>query len=1011
MPTTISPGATARRLALALVVACTVWLTCAPVLACKANPLPFTETQPDGTQIVLRFRGDKYFHWHEDMTGRTVLRRNDGYYVYATLDAAGLLAETALRVGVDAPDDTVKPGILPDASVRRAIAMTVLPEKPWMRSSPGRSVPPLGEVKNLVVLARFADHTGRTLPTDSDINVLFNTVGGDPDLAPTGSVRDVYFSMSYGQMTLVSTVCVWVTVPETEAFYTNGVSGLGEMTHDLIRDALELVDPVVDFSEFDTDKDGFVDSIAFMHSGYAAEFGGTDAFGTPSSSRMWSHRWSLNTGEFVSDEGPRVFDYHINPAVWGTSGSVIGRIGVISHETGHFFGLPDLYDTSGTGEGAGSWCMMANSWGFSGNQRNPPTFSPWSKMQLGWVTPTLIDTPGVKTLDQVQTNAQIHMITAGFPTDEFLLIENRNRAGFDINMPVVGGGGGLAVWHIDEQASFSNEGFPGQEGWPENGQHYRVALLQADGLYDLEQGNDRGDAGDVYRASAVNELNGTTLPSTDTYQNGLVAETGISISAISAGGPTMTYTLGLDSTEVSVFDGATEILDGGGPISFGTAQQGDAALTKTFTVQNSGTLVLNVTGMTVPVGYQITETLATSIAAGGSDSFTVSRPTASAGTFAGTIQFTNNDSDENPFNFTVTATITAAPAPEIVVANGATNIADGVGALSFGSTSQGSTAPTRTLRVSNSGTGTLTLGTPNLPAGYSITESLNASIAAGTFDEFTISLSTATVGTFSGQISFSTNDANENPFNFSLNGTITEPLIPEVVVQDGATNIADGGGPIDFGTTTQGGAALTRTFTVRNTGTGPLSTSGLTLPTGYTLVEGLSASVVAGGSDTFIVRLPSTIAGTFAGDISFTCNDADEGAFNFSVTGTVTGPEIRVFDKALELFNNTGVVSFGTITRGDEAASKTFTVSNIGTSALNLSNLSVPSGFVLETGLPASVAAGGDADFTVALDTASTGQFTGTISFATNDSDENPFIIQVTGTVTDPGSGSGVIVW
>ena len=81
-------------------------------------------------------------------------------------------------------------------------------------------------------------------------------------------------------------------------------------------------------------------------------------------------------------------------------------------------------------------------------------------------------------------------IDSGYPPGEYLLIENKRKYGFDTMVPQAG----LAIWHIDETkgklSTFGvnlNEGFPGQPGWPTNDKHYRVALLQADGLYDLEE--------------------------------------------------------------------------------------------------------------------------------------------------------------------------------------------------------------------------------------------------------------------------------------------------------------------------------------------------------------------------------------------------------------------------------------------------------------------------------------------------------------------------------------------
>ena len=109
--------------------------------------------------------------------------------------------------------------------------------------------------------------------------------------------------------------------------------------------------------EFDQDLNGVVDAITFLHSGYAAEAGGADEYGTWKRNRIWSHKshnlgWSSQLGRNV-----KVNNYFIATSLWGNTGSEIGRIGVIAHELGHFLGLPDLYDIdrrSNPGEEIGS---------------------------------------------------------------------------------------------------------------------------------------------------------------------------------------------------------------------------------------------------------------------------------------------------------------------------------------------------------------------------------------------------------------------------------------------------------------------------------------------------------------------------------------------------------------------------------------------------------------------------------------------------------------------------------
>jgi immune inhibitor A len=101
------------------------------------------------------------------------------------------------------------------------------------------------------------------------------------------------------------------------------------------------------------------------------------------------------------------------------------------------------------------------------------------------------------------------------------------------------------IWHIDNK-KFSNQdqGFPGQAGWPENNNHYKVAVLQADGNYDLERNSGRGDGGDVFQQDGVNSLGpGPDYPNTDGYQDGIVVVTGVTVSNIK-----------ISSGDIMVFD-------------------------------------------------------------------------------------------------------------------------------------------------------------------------------------------------------------------------------------------------------------------------------------------------------------------------------------------------------------------------------------------------------------------------------------------------------------------------
>ena len=205
-------------------------LASSSVFAMPAAPFPYTATQPDGSEITLHTRGDEHYNWKEDVDGYTVVK-NNGWFEYAVRGPSGRLNPNGMIVGRDNPRALgLQKRILPSQAVRAQSAKKVngVSTSQGVDSAPDR-VAPLGNIKSLVVMIRFSDHVGRTLPSVADVDVLFNAVGGDPILAPTGSVKDVYFENSYGQMTLDSFVNPgignWITVSNTEAYYANGNSG------------------------------------------------------------------------------------------------------------------------------------------------------------------------------------------------------------------------------------------------------------------------------------------------------------------------------------------------------------------------------------------------------------------------------------------------------------------------------------------------------------------------------------------------------------------------------------------------------------------------------------------------------------------------------------------------------------------------------------------------------------------------------------------------------------------
>jgi len=524
-----------RRSAIgALVVLCAVAACLATAVIASASPAaPNTIhafKQPNGTALKLRLWGDEFVHGWETLDGYSVQRDgHDGFWKYARRNLRGLLVPSHRVVGIGATPLRVH--LRPTSAAINAIRVregarplgvaTLATAPPWAGS----------DTDVLFIMVQFKSGSTQCSFTPGQMQAnMFGATASGP-----GNLNAFFKENSYNTLDLVGTVrgdspnTACATLANDRAFYNDETTN-ADGDDDLVREAVSLVDPYIDFANYDNDNDGNVDALGIIYAGGGPHDGCTAG---SNSNNLWPHSGGLADSGVASGDGKTIDRFIINSEITHPAGSntcnQIQTIGLFAHELGHSLGLPDLYDTDSSSWGDGSWTTMSSQFRSTTNLADtPPEYDAWSKAFEGWVTP-IVHQAGdrvLESLSQVEDTGEVHEFLnnpGGFQTGgsgEYFLVENRQLTKFDAQLP----GCGILIWHVDEAQPFKD--FNAKEGHTA-GAHRGLDLEQADGNNELAgktdtnayaDVNNGGDTGDPFPGAASNSLFAdSTTPNSKLY--------------------------------------------------------------------------------------------------------------------------------------------------------------------------------------------------------------------------------------------------------------------------------------------------------------------------------------------------------------------------------------------------------------------------------------------------------------------------------------------------------------
>lgn len=413
------------------------------IWAVPATPGLVKMKQPDGSIVTVYLHGNEYLNWITSEDGHMLMYDEDKYLVFAVLDEQQNMIPSSIRakdITERSSDDLhfleAKTPAFYSASQIKALNQIRQIEEKALRSAKGLAAKgdvTVGDIRVLCALAAFKDEPFKY--TKEDFDLLMNQEGYHVYDA-LGSVKDYFKEVTYGKVNLTVDVFGPVTLAHDAVFY--GANDTPSHVDTMILEVAALIDPMVNYADYDLNQDGNVDVFHIIYAGESEASGGGP-------NTIWPHK-SFFPQPYPVYDGKKLVEYSCSSELIDDT---ITTIGVITHEVSHVFGMLDYYDADyavgGNYAGTGTWDLMAsgswNKWKRRGDC--PSHINMYEKINNEWVQPVILS--GVQDIVNMPCSADsavAYIIQT--PTEgEYYILENKQMKKFDRKIP----GSGLFILH------------------------------------------------------------------------------------------------------------------------------------------------------------------------------------------------------------------------------------------------------------------------------------------------------------------------------------------------------------------------------------------------------------------------------------------------------------------------------------------------------------------------------------------------------------------------------------